>query len=534
MALVQTLFQSPTQASDIFTRTGRFPKQQHAFLVRFVMNNNAGDANLTFAVKTADRPTINITTQELSQYNKKRVIYTGYKNADMNIDFYDTADQAAQGLWATYSQYYFGDFAQSYSAFNDDIENASSNWLANLGSAGFGYTAANGGQKSFGTQFLIKYIELLHFNNGTYDTYTMINPKISTFKLDALDYSSAEVSTVSMTFQYEAVIISPGSGGASSQSIEEFQDGQPFNGNPLEIPGTNQNIPSEFYVSNATSNDSITANILAGLFGKIVGSTTTASNSNYYNSGNGSGLGLFGNFIFGAVGNALTSPTLAQQSINNPGLTAALGLSTQVNTAIYPVDAYGIQTGVASDAYNSADAVASSASSNSVATGILAAGLLTDAALGNSNSAANTLTGLALSAAALGAINAQRSGTSQYGYNPQISNGNNYGPQGEAGYTAPQTPTPYTPAQPFGAYTPVPVTATPLAPLVNNPKPSSSNTGATINPTNALTSGYNLGKTSGSSNLITSETTGSGSGSGNYLSETGDSSTGVSNDDGSI
>lgn len=477
MSVLQTMMSTPTQASDVFSQSGRFPKQKHAFLVRFVMNNNAGDPGLTFSVKSTTRPSITFTTEELSQYNKKRVIYTGYKCDPMEIVFYDTADQAAQSLWMTYSQYYFGDFAQTYTAFDDDIENASSSWIANLGTKGFGYTAANGGQTSFGTQFLIKYIEILQFNGGVYDTYTLVNPKITNFKLDDLDYSAADISTVNMTFAYEAVIYSPGSGGASSANIEEFQEGQEFYGNPLDIPSLDAEIPSEFYVPNATSSDSLAASIVGALFGSAISSLAPAPNYNYYNSTTGGGLGVFGNFVFGAAGAVAVAATstLAAQSVNNPALTAALGLSYASNPALYPTNAYGVQAGISSDLYNSVAAIAGSSTQNATTSAILTAGLVTDALVGNTNGGANTATGMALSAAALGAINAQRSGTSQYGYNPQVTaSGANYGYQGATGYTAPATPSVTAPAQPFGAYTPVPVVATPLPPLVNVPTSSAS------------------------------------------------------------
>jgi hypothetical protein len=442
------------------------------------MNNNIGDSNLTFAVKSTTRPSVTLTTQELSQYNKKRVIYTGYKTDPLDVVFYDSADQAAQSLWAAYSQYYFGDFAQSYTAFGDDIETASSNWIANLGSAGFGYTAANGGQTGFGTQFLIKYIEILQFNGGTYDTYTCINPKITVFKPDDLDYSASDVSTIAMTFAYEAVIYSPGSGGLSSANIEEFQEGEPFFGNPLEIPALNAEIPTEFYVPNAVSNDSITSSILGALFGGVTTSLTSAPNYNYYNSTTGGGLGIFGNFVFGAANSAAvaaTSSMLAAQSVNNPALTAALGLSYTSNPALNPSNAYGVQAGISSALYDGVAGISTSATENSTTSSILAAGLLTDALVGNSNGGAKTVAGLALSAAALGAINSQRSGTSQFGYNPQIDvYGNNYGYQGPSGYVAPSAPSPYAPAQAFGAYTTPATTGYNTVYNVNVPTPTPS------------------------------------------------------------
>ncbi len=75
--------------------------------------------------------------------------------------------------------------------------------IANLGTYGYGYTAYNGGQASVNSQFYINAIQILQFNGGTYDTYTLVNPKITMFKPDELDYGAADISTIKMTFQYE-------------------------------------------------------------------------------------------------------------------------------------------------------------------------------------------------------------------------------------------------------------------------------------------------------------------------------------------
>jgi hypothetical protein len=105
--------QSPIAASQVFGSAG-VPRQHHTYIVRFQPNNQSMQtteaAALTFAVKRCDRPKVQIKTEELNQYNKKRQVYTGFKLDPVRISFYDTADGAAQNMWQTYAQYYFGDF----------------------------------------------------------------------------------------------------------------------------------------------------------------------------------------------------------------------------------------------------------------------------------------------------------------------------------------------------------------------------------------------------------------------------------------
>lgn len=457
-----TTIRTPTQASDIFSQSGRFPKQKQSFLVRFILNSGMSLPDLTFVVKTTDRPSITLTTQELTQYNKKRVVYTGYKTNPVNVTFYDSADQSAQSLWMAYSQYYFGDFAQNYTAYNDDIENSSTNWIGNLGTAGFGYTANNGGQTTFGSQYFIKYIEIVHFANNGYDTYTLINPKITNYDLDNLDYSAADISTVTMTFTYEAALYSPGTGGASSTAVPELESGL-FNGHPLNVDEISAQIPTEYYVPNAISDSSITSSILGALYGGAV-SNISSTNYNYYNTTNGSGLGIFGNFVFGVAENAAIAATSNSQVINNPALAAILGASS---------NPYGVNGGISANLYDTTAAIASSATSNSEESRILTDGILSSVISGNSNisyspnsygsnseqpvflkkeaklkTSPQTTTsvpnGLLLSDASLGMINSSLNGTAQYGYNPQVYNGNNYGYQGTKGLV--------TPTQPFGNY----------------------------------------------------------------------------------
>lgn len=462
--LLKTTARSPTQAYDIFSQYGRFPKQKNTFLIRFILNTGTDIKDLTFVTKSCDRPSINMVTQTLSQYNKKRVVYTGYKNNPVNVTFYDTADLAAQTLWMKYSQYYFGDFSQEPSSFNDDIANSSSNWISNLGEYGYGYTAKNGGNTNFGSQFFLQYIEIVHFNNSnSYDTYTLINPKMTNFELDDLDYAVSDISTVKMSFEFEAVSYCPGSMGAKASDVPELQSGQPFNGNPLDIPSIDPNIPPAYYLN--VSGQSFLSDLVGGLLGNATNEALSTPASNYYSTANGGGLGIFGNFVFGVATNeAAKGISSLTQSIHNPILNTILGLGSATPMGTLP--------GLGSNFFNTNLGIANSSSPNSTENGIINTGLMGSQILGDgSTSSAPSVVneiasglgslyatnqpvkpeapsqtinhqnaGLTLSDSAFGVINTKLNGSAQYGYNPQIYNGNNFGYQGAKGLTVPTPP----------------------------------------------------------------------------------------------
>jgi hypothetical protein len=213
---LSTVFVSPTQASDIFSQNGRFPKQRHVFLVRFLsaeVNANLPQT-LTYAIKSVDRPSVQPHTEELNQYNKKRHIYTGYKLAPLKMSFYDTADGSAQQMWSNYTKYYFGDFSQANPSMFSGHDIYGPSFDDNAGN--YGFNAFNGGNTDTDSQFYFTTISILHFYSGTYDLYTMVNPRIISFAPDDLDYSDANVAVINVEFAYEALLFQPNTGQPSS------------------------------------------------------------------------------------------------------------------------------------------------------------------------------------------------------------------------------------------------------------------------------------------------------------------------------
>lgn len=172
-------------------------RQKHAFFVKF-NTINGSNTELTSSVKTADKPKLKIDNQELNQYNKKRIITDKMSYGDFSIHFYNT--DAVNAMVKSYMHYYFADFRQtSISAWKNDVIDPTFN---QGNGSGFGFQPQTDNPYYFST------IELYQlFGQQKYDKYTFINPKISSIDYDGNDYSSSELSDVSMTFVYEGLLL---------------------------------------------------------------------------------------------------------------------------------------------------------------------------------------------------------------------------------------------------------------------------------------------------------------------------------------
>jgi hypothetical protein len=444
---LMTMFSSPTQASDIFSQTGSFPKQRHVFLVNFLTNPldvGKTTSGLTYAMKSVDRPNIQPHSEELNQYNKKRHIYTGYKISPLKMQIYDTADGAAQRMWADYTRYYFGDFNQSgpqmfsgadiYGPFMDGVGN-------------YGFTA---NARDTDGQFFFKTITILHFYSNTYDMYTVVNPRITSFVPDELDYAVGEVASISIEFVYEALLLKPSTGQSASQ-VPEFS--AQFNGNPYNVVGQGiadqapQNYGYDAGLNGIGGTDGIIQDLFGGGFN---GSSISNPAFRTFSEASGTGLGVFGNYNFGAGSingiafGANIATNLATAAASNPALAATLNLQyANVNPLSYggSLTNYGYSPpSVPGQELLTANTQVNAAFAQTPFGGIqatLTQGALASALLGGNPAVRATAAGVTLTAAGLSLINSAQPGMVQYGFNPNSVNsyGQSYGYDGPAGYS---------------------------------------------------------------------------------------------------
>jgi hypothetical protein len=150
---------------------------------------------INMLVKSADLPKFSVSTETLNQYNRKKVVQNSITYSPVNIKFHEDNFGVVRQLWQNYYSYYYADHdaSKTYGNYNR---------TAMLGS-GFirtPYGLDNGSSIPF-----FNNITIYQFARRTFTSAKLINPVITAWNHDTLDYSNSSPSENSMTLAYEAV-----------------------------------------------------------------------------------------------------------------------------------------------------------------------------------------------------------------------------------------------------------------------------------------------------------------------------------------
>jgi hypothetical protein len=185
------------------------PKSKFNFYVSFSINTNAlKSLNFSFQhaneinmlVKTCELPKFTIETVTADQYNRKHIIQTKVNYQPIAITFHDDRLGVVGQLWQNYFGYYYADssVAQQSSAYKNTAY-----------SPGSLITAPYGLDNNSSIPFFDK-ITIYQMANHTYQSYTLINPKIASWSHDSMDMGSSQPATQSMSLVYESVAYNTG------------------------------------------------------------------------------------------------------------------------------------------------------------------------------------------------------------------------------------------------------------------------------------------------------------------------------------
>ena len=102
-----------THASKTF-RTNSYqnaPKLKFLFHTYFDINPDAYsvEGNHGLLVKEVKLPSFSVQTQQLNQYNRKRIVQTKIRYEPIEITFHDDNNNQATKLWEAYYTYYYND-----------------------------------------------------------------------------------------------------------------------------------------------------------------------------------------------------------------------------------------------------------------------------------------------------------------------------------------------------------------------------------------------------------------------------------------
>lgn len=155
---------------------------------------------LSVLVKSVKLPNIDIITESLNQYNRKKVVQIQQKFIPISIKFHEDNAGLVNLLWQNYYRYYYADpsVATVPGAYT---RNATKN--AN-------YITVPYGLDNRSSVNFFNYIKIYQMARHQFICYTLHNPLISRWEHDQLDYSAVEPSEHSITIDYEAVSYSSG------------------------------------------------------------------------------------------------------------------------------------------------------------------------------------------------------------------------------------------------------------------------------------------------------------------------------------
>lgn len=222
---------------------------------------------INMLAKSVDLPKFKIQVDAVHQYNKKRQIQTRLDYDPIQVTFHDDNQGLTTAMWSLYYGYYFAD--SSHGGSSGSSAASSANGLAGfLGGVIPGISSLLGNPKSLtgsssGTTPAAYYkntykgaeynkfrfgldnysskpfftsIQIFQLSRKQYQAYTLINPIITNWSHDSLDYSSSETTANTMTIAYEAVFYGTGavSRGNPSGFATEYYDTSP---SPLTLLG---------------------------------------------------------------------------------------------------------------------------------------------------------------------------------------------------------------------------------------------------------------------------------------------------------
>jgi hypothetical protein len=223
---------------------------------------------LNLLVKSIDLPKFRMQVEKPQQYNRKRQIHTKLEYDPISVIFHDDNFGLTTNLWAMYYGYYFADSRHGGSAGSS----AAGSLLSGVGNLISGFLPGTNGllgavkgflgnsdpsipaayqRNGYKSSVLNTYrygldngssapffssIQIFQLARHQYQSYTLINPVITSWNHDSLSSSATDAAGNTMSVGYEAVIYGAGAvkRGIPKGFATEFYDNQP---SPLGLLG---------------------------------------------------------------------------------------------------------------------------------------------------------------------------------------------------------------------------------------------------------------------------------------------------------
>lgn len=195
------------------------PKHKFLFHVYFNINPaTLADINLTqrhkneigMLVKSVDLPGYSVTAETANQYNRKKNVQITHKFNEISLSFHDDNMGVINQLWQNYYAYYYAD---SRAAFEPGA-------FGKTATKSFDYINSKYGLDNGSKAPFFNYITIYQMARHEYVSYRLVNPIITGWNHNKVDYGQTGVHDNTVKLAYEAVAY--GSGQISDGVIEGF------------------------------------------------------------------------------------------------------------------------------------------------------------------------------------------------------------------------------------------------------------------------------------------------------------------------
>ena len=280
------------------------PKHNFLFHVAFSINPSAlRNTNLTqrysneinMLVKGIDLPSFKISTEVLNQYNRKKVMQTTHAPGEIKVKFHDDNMGLINQLWQNYYSYYYAD---SISASTNGAYNRNAMRNSNFITAPYGLDAGS-------TAPFFNYITVYQMARHEFISYKLINPIITNWNHNKLDYSDTKTHDFDLGIAYESVAY--GLGAVTAGDPEGFALTH-YDVTPSPLQGVNPD-PTVSDPSFVKSLD--TEGLSAGILNNAVNTVNTYQNTSSGGGGIVSTLGAIGGVVAAGAGIAAAFPGAA-------------------------------------------------------------------------------------------------------------------------------------------------------------------------------------------------------------------------------
>lgn len=225
-------------------------------------------AQLAPLVKTVELPSVKIPTEAKNQYNRKRISQKSINFEPVKLVFHDVVDGKTLKFWDMYYRYYFADGNEPGMNIAQEIDTSATMAMQrSIGASALGayntnsgYGAGTYGRKRdtqnivsnnldnhlFGYNLpkvnnernLIASIDIFQVHGGRYNQTTLVNPRISAFSHDTLNYAeTSKTLELAFTIDYEYMYYTIQNLRLDGTEINNEGSLDPFaNSQHLEIP----------------------------------------------------------------------------------------------------------------------------------------------------------------------------------------------------------------------------------------------------------------------------------------------------------